>query len=116
MFSQCMKIKLLPSLREKKRYIHFNIVSEKSFLKNELVGAVESSCKNFLGELNYGKAGVNVVTNLVKGKSGVVRVNSKYVDHVKTSLMLIKKINGERVLFKNAKVSGVLNKLKGEGI
>jgi|SRR3989344_2784452 len=108
-----MKIKLLPSLREKKRYIAFNIISEKNLSKNSVVKAVQISCRSFLGELNYGKAGINVVDNLTNSKKGIVRVNNKYIDHVKASLILIKKVDGEKVIFKNVKSSGVLNKLKG---
>jgi len=108
-----MKIKLLPSLREKKRYILFNLVSEKSIPKRDLIKAIENSCKRFLGELNYGKAGVSVVSDLTDNQRGVVRVNTKFLDHVKASLILTKKINGEKVIFKNTKSSGILNKLKG---
>jgi|ETNmetMinimDraft_2_1059921.scaffolds.fasta_scaffold213798_1 ribonuclease P/MRP protein subunit POP5 len=107
-----MKVKLLPSLKEKKRYIAFNLSSEGKIAKKDIINSVNVSCKNFMGELSYGEAGVRVIDNLVDGNKGVVRVNSKYVDITKASLMLIKKINNQKVLFKNVKVSGVLNKVK----
>ena len=107
-----MKIKLLPSLKEKKRYIAFKVTSERNIPKNSVIKAIQASCRVFLGELNYGKAGVSVVENLTDNKKGVVRVNNKFIDHVKTSMILIKKIDGERVTFRNVKSSGVLNKLK----
>ncbi|MAG45510.1 MAG: hypothetical protein CMH63_01920 [Nanoarchaeota archaeon] len=107
-----MKVKLLPSLKEKKRYIAFNLSSEGKIAKKDIINSVNNSCKRFMGELSYGEAGVRVIDKLVEGNKGVVRVNSKYVDITKTSLMLIKKINNQRVLFKNVKVSGILNKVK----
>lgn len=106
-----MKVKLLPSLKEKKRYVAFNWASEGKVARREIIKAVEQACEEFMGLLNYGRAGVRVVEDLVEGKKGVVRVGSKYVDSVKGALMLIKKINNQRVAFKNVKVSGVLNKL-----
>ena len=60
-----------------------------------------------------GKAGVMVVNDTVNGKKGVVRVNSKSVDLVKTSLIMIKEINNNKVIFKNVKTSGALKKANG---
>lgn len=110
-----MKVKLLPSLEEKKRYIAFSVISEKGLNRKEVANTIEKSCKEFLGELNYGKAGVMIVEDQLNSNNGVIRVNSKYIDHVKSSLILAKEVNGNRVIFKNNKVSGVLNKVKRGG-
>ncbi|MBS3151541.1 hypothetical protein J4443_04135 [Candidatus Woesearchaeota archaeon] len=108
--------RLLSSLKEKKRYIAFEIDSEARFAKEEIIKAVDASCRGFMGEYEYGKAGVMVVNDSVneKMKNGVVRVNSKYVDLAKVSLMMIKEINDNKVIFKNVKTSGVLNKVKNK--
>ena len=83
-----------------------------NFTSKDIIDGIRNSCKKFMGELSYGKAGVRVLGELTDGKKGVVRVNNKYVDQVKGSLSLIKSIRKERVIFKNVKVSGVLNKVK----
>ena len=49
-------MKLLPSLRQKKRYVVFEIKSDKSFSLSEVREAVESSLARFLGELGIAKA------------------------------------------------------------
>lgn len=104
--------RLLSSLKEKKRYIAFEIDGECGFAKDDIIKAVDTSCKSFMGEYGYGKANVMVVDDAVNGKKGVVRANSKYVDLVKTSLMMIKEINNNKVIFKNVKTSGSLMKVK----
>jgi len=106
---------LLPSLKEKKRYIAFNVISDKNLNQDDIRGAIYSNCKSFIGNLNYSKAGISILSELGNNKKGVIRVNNKYTDHVKTSLMMIKDINGNKVIFKSTKVSGVLKNLKKGG-
>ena len=107
--------RLLSSLKEKKRYIAFEVDSDSEFAKDEIVKAVDGSCRDFMGEYGYGKAGVMVVNDTVSGKRGVVRVDSKYVDLVKTSLMMIKEINNNQVVLRNVRTSGTLRKVKQKG-
>ena len=107
--------KFLSSLKEKKRYIAFEIDSESGFAKDEVVKAVDTSCRNFMGEYGYGKAGVMVVSDTINGKKGVVRVDSKYVDLVKVSLMMIKEINNNNVVFRSVRTSGAIGKVKPKG-
>ena len=105
--------RLLSSLREKKRYIAFEIDGESGFSRDEIIKAVDTGCRDFMGVYGCGKAGVMVVNDTVNGKKGVVRVNSKSVDLVKTSLIMIKEINNNKVIFKNVKTSGALKKANG---
>ncbi len=107
--------RLIPSLREKKRYIAFEIDSEHGLDRSNVINAVDISCRNFLGEYGYGKAGVMIVNDAFNDKKGVVRVNSKYVDLVKVSLMTIKEINNNKVALRNVRTSGMLGKVNQNG-
>ena len=90
-----IKIKpLLPSLREKPRYIKYK--TEKMLSKD----CIYNGIKQFLGELGMAKAGVKMMDN------NIIRTNSKYVDEVKSALLLIKGLN-------ITNVSGLLNKIGG---
>ncbi len=92
-----IKIKpILPSLREKPRYIVYKTSNK------ETNRDIYSSIKQFLGELGMARAGVQVMDN------NIVRTNSKYMDEVKSALLLIKGLNILRV-------SGLLNKAKKIG-
>src|SRR3989344_9345224 len=101
---------ILPSLREDKRYIVFEVLSEdkiKDFknIRTDVVNGIQ----NFLGQLETSKAGVMLLKDLwFKDKQkGIISVNSKYVDKVKTSLMLIKKLGGKDVILNNIAVSEI---------
>lgn len=102
--------KLLPSLKEKKRYIAFNVLSDKILNKEDVERSIYNNCKSFIGEMNYAKAGVNIIPEFLMANKGIIRVNNKFVDHVKSSLMMIKEINNEKVIIRSIGVSGILNK------
>ncbi len=107
---------MLPSLREKKRYLVFEILPENKEVKItsffDVNRAVWDACLAFLGELGTSKAGIMLLKDKwdAKKQRGIVRVDRKYVDHVKTSLALVKKVNGEKALIRCIGVSGVLGK------
>jgi len=97
---------LLPSLKEKKRYLAFDVISDSKISNSEINKVVRKRTLAFMGELNYGKAGVKFVSDRI------IKVNNKFVDHLKSSLMLINEIDSKKVIFKTNKVSGILRKLK----
>ena len=106
---------ILPSLKEKKRYLVFEILAIdkiKDFknIKNEIFSGIQS----FLGQLDYGKSGVMFLKDLwfKEKQKGILSVNSKYVDKVKMGLILIKKLEGKDVILNIISVSGILNKAK----
>ena len=106
--------RLSPSLREKKRYIAFEIESDNRLDKKEIINAVDSSCRSFIGEFNYGRAGVTILDETISNNKGIVRVGNKYLDLVKAGMMMIRKINGKNTVFRNVNVSGSIGKSKNK--
>jgi ribonuclease P/MRP protein subunit POP5 len=104
---------LLPSLREKKRYIAFEVISENIISDfNSVSNTIQGSVHEFIGRLGEEEAGmifINDKWNEVKQR-GLVRVNNKYTDHIRASLALIKDINGQKVIVRSLGVSGILKK------
>lgn len=100
---------LLPSLKERKHYILFKVKSTKQRNKKEISDIVTKACLSFLGEFGYSKAGVTFLKETwnQKEQKGIIAVNSKWVNHVKVALSLIKKAKIETL-----KTSGLLNKVK----
>ncbi len=88
--------KLLPSQREKKRYLLIET--------RETSKTLEDVILKFLGELGYAKASPLVVEK--KDKNIVLAVNRKYVDDVVTALLL----SGKDMKVKLK--SGTLKKIK----
>ena len=90
-----IKIKhILPSLREKPRYIKYKSDKNKEYIYDNI--------KRFIGELGIARAGVKMMEN------NIIRTNTKHLDEVKSSLVLIKGLDV-------VNVSGLLNKAKKIG-
>ncbi len=105
---------LLPTLKERKRYILFQVISTKEFEKDNISQAVHDACLRFLGELGMAKAGIQFLPESwnKKTQTGIIRVEHNYVDHVKASLATLQEIGGQRATFSCVKVSGAIDKVK----
>ncbi len=107
------KIRLLPSLKEKKRYISYKILSDKKINAKTAKNAVNSYLVKFLGELDYGKAGIMIVEQ--NDDFGIIKTGHMHVNEVKTALALINEIDNNIVNVRSTYVSGVLNKARKRG-
>lgn len=104
---------VLPSLREKKRYLVFEIISKEKITDISLVSnTIWHYSMQFLGQLGVAKAGLIVLDNKwdPELQRGIIKVGHKHVDAVKASLMLADKIDNKDVIFRSLGVSGILNK------
>ena len=104
---------VLPSLREKKRYIVFEVVSKEKISDAALVSnAIWSASLQFLGQLGTAKAGLMVLNNKWDAhlQRGIMKVSNKHVDAVKAALMFANKVNNTDVIFRSLGVSGILRK------
>ncbi len=109
-----MKIKpLLPSQREKKRYLVFEIISKNKVKPlSEITNAVWNSILSFVGQAGAAKAGITVLQDKYDSsrQRGMIRVSHKMLDTLKAALTLIKEINKEPVIFRSIGTSGILKK------
>ncbi len=104
---------LIPSLREKKRYIVFEIVSKTPVKLLELVSeAVQNSVLSFIGTKGTAKTGLMMLKDRfdMPKQTGIIKVNNKYVNDLKAALALIKEIGGQDAIIRSRGVSGVLGK------
>ena len=108
-----MNTPLLPSLREKIRYLAFEVISKRKIRDfSSASRAIGNACLRFLGELEGGKAGINILPEKYNSEkqTGLIRVQNKYTDHLKAALMFVKEIDGEEVIVRSTGVSGILKK------
>src|SRR3989339_775102 len=94
--------KIMPSLREKNRYIAYTIKTSKA-MYDEIVRK--------LGELEAAKASLLILDDFKEGK-GIIKVNNKYKDKVISALMLINELEGSNVNIETQGVSGTIKKLR----
>jgi len=112
-----MKIKpLLPSNREKKRYLVFELITKNKLKKiatfSQISNSIWNAILSFAGQTGAGRAGITVIHDKYNAdkQKGMIRVNNKMLDTLKASLILIKEINKEPVIVRSIGTSGILKK------
>ncbi|MAH32784.1 hypothetical protein CL615_00150 [archaeon] len=108
------KIKpLLPSLRERKRYLAYEVMSKYKF--NDAVHVnkvILDAAKEFLGSMGMANAGILALNDKwdKELQRGLLRVNNKHVNNLKASLIFVKNIDGKEAIIKSVGASGILKK------
>ncbi|MBI2660006.1 ribonuclease P protein component 2 [Candidatus Woesearchaeota archaeon] len=108
---------VLPSLREKKRYLAFEVISTEKIKDADLVSdAIMDASLKFLGQIGVAKAGLMVLNNKwdAQTQRGIMKVGHKHVDGVKASLIFASKINNKDAIFRSLGVSGILRKAESK--
>lgn len=103
--------KFLPStLREKSRYIAYQVVSENKLIFPDLNSAMWNSMLNFLGELESAKARIWIMKDTYneEKQTGTIKCAHDFVEHLRSALILIQRIGDVRVAIKILGVSGTM--------
>ena len=101
-------MKLLPTLKQKKRYIVFEIISETKFLAEDIKEEVDKALLLFLGQLGLSKSSPLLIKT--KGNKFILKINHQYTDECKSALLLIKKIKNKPIIIKSIITSGTIKK------
>jgi len=106
---------LIPTLREKNRYIAFEILSRGKISEVTPVSReIWRQTLQLLGEAETAQAGIWVLPDTwhAAEQRGILKVNVKYVDQVKASLALITSIDNQETIVRATMVSGILRKAR----
>ncbi|MBI4983266.1 ribonuclease P protein component 2 [Candidatus Woesearchaeota archaeon] len=105
-------MKLLPSLRQKKRYVVFEVVSTHKFSLAEIKAMAEEAWLGFLGQLGTARATPMIIEEKYNPETQrfMVKVNHNFVDELKAALTLSKSIKNTPVIVKSIVVSGTIKK------
>jgi RNase P/RNase MRP subunit POP5 len=105
-----MRVRRLPSMRDKKRYVVFRVISDERVDYAAVRDALWNSMTHWIGEAGLARAGVKIVKNLwnQSGQTGFVQASPKYVDQVKVAMGLIHQIGDQRVILQSLRVSGTI--------
>ena len=102
--------KILPSLRERKRYMVFEIIGRKRIEPEAAMKEIYGCIVSFIGELELSKAALWMLRDKWAGNKGVIRLNRQSVAKVKAALCLVDKIGKANVMIRTLGVSGMLNR------
>ena len=103
------KLKLKPTLKEKRHYLIIELISKEKLNDQDVKNKIESAIRHFIGSLGLASAGPLFVKIKNSGEKYLVTLSvlTKYVDYVKASLTLFK---DKTVFMKCIGVSGTINK------
>ncbi|AKB61942.1 MAG: Rpp14/Pop5 family protein [Methanosarcina mazei] len=111
--------RLLPSLRAKKRYLAFELISEEPASRSDIVKEVMSSASSLLGDVITSDCDIRVL-GFENGK-GIIQCSHTKVKQTRASLAALTRINGKRATLHVLGVSGTVKRatekfLQDEGV
>jgi len=104
---------LIPSLREKKRYVVYEAISNGNYSFKELKSSILEGFRDMFGLDGLSRAGLEFI-DFKEGK-GIIRVSSKGLDNLKAVFCIVRKINKHDAVLRSLGVSGMLKKVKSYG-
>ncbi|MBD3261667.1 MAG: ribonuclease P [Candidatus Altiarchaeales archaeon] len=113
MFGWFSMPKLLPkTLRERNRYIAFEVVSNQRPSRRDLVSSLWYYHLRLWGEYGASRSSLWLMDWDKEKARGIIKVNHKSVDDVRATLALTSKIDRDDALIHVLKVSGTLKKAR----
>ncbi len=110
-----MKLKILPpTLRNDKRYLSFEAISEIPLNRDDVISLVWEASLNFHGECKTSKFDLWIMKvwkieskdiNVIKG---IIQCNRDEVSSVRAAVLLIAKFKGRKVVFHTLGISGTI--------
>jgi len=105
---------LPPSLRGRKRYIAYHIISQEKILFQDLINTIWHSLLNLLGELGTSETDLWIIKDSYdeNKQMGILRCSHTSVEQLRAALALIDRIGDIRVIVKVLGVSGSIKATK----
>lgn len=100
--------RLLPSLRAKKRYLAFELVSEGQVSRSDLVKEVMSSASSLLGDVTASKCDIRVLG--FEDCKGIIQCSHTKVKETRASLATLTRVGGKRATLHVLGTSGTVKK------
>ncbi|WNY28275.1 hypothetical protein MmiEs2_04590 [Methanimicrococcus stummii] len=97
---------LLPTLRNRKRYIAVEIISDAPVQRNAFIGAVSQTGCAVLGDVGFAGCGISVLG--FENNIGIVKCKHDSVSETIGALAFISAIDNQRVIVRTIGVSGTV--------
>ncbi|MFO7710988.1 MAG: Rpp14/Pop5 family protein [Candidatus Woesearchaeota archaeon] len=104
--------RLSPTLREKKRYLVFKIVSKEPLadISRDLMKGLQQQ----LGAFGLARAGISILPDMYQKQVGILRISNAMLDEGRAALACISSLNRIPVVIHTIGVSGILKKAKSK--
>ncbi|MCZ7356497.1 MAG: ribonuclease P [Candidatus Methanoperedens sp.] len=99
-------MKTLPVLRDKKRYLAFEVASEQEITRQELVGEISNSMRSLFGDA--GCSEINFGLMSFGGIYGIIRCSKENTEKTRAALACINKVRGFRISILVLGISGTI--------
>ncbi|WP_292391091.1 Rpp14/Pop5 family protein [Methanosarcina sp. UBA5] len=100
--------RLLPSLRAKKRYLAFELISEMPVSRSDLVKEVMSSASSLLGDVTASECDIKVLG--FEDSKGIIQCSHTKVKETRASLATLIRVNGKRATVHILGTSGTIKR------
>jgi len=108
-----MKQKLLKSsLREKKRYLVYSVMSEAKLNYKDIKEEIIKKFIDYFGNFSFSRANLKFLE--FENNTGIIKLNNKYLDQLRATFCLVRKINKEDAIVRSLGVSGMINRAKSK--
>ncbi len=105
---------LLPSLREKKRYLVYEVLSDQDFGAKDVSDSIRDGFSSVFGVKGLSDAGLIFPKDSFdsESKRGIVRVSDTSLDELRSSFVFISDIKGKKAIVRSVIASGMIGKAK----
>jgi len=101
--------RLLPSLRAKKRYLAFELISEEPASRGDVVKEVMSSASSLLGDVTASECDIKVLG--FEDWKGIIQCSHTRVKETRAALSALTRINGKRATLHILGSSGTVKRV-----
>jgi ribonuclease P/MRP protein subunit POP5 len=101
--------RLLPSLRSKKRYLAFELISEGPASRSDMVKEVMSSASSLLGDVTASECDIKVLG--FEDWKGIIQCSHTKVKETRATLAALTRVNGKRATLHILGTSGTVKRV-----
>jgi len=103
---------LKPTLREKNRYVAFELSSDRKCVRDDVVKAVWSTTLRFLGESRASEMSLWIMDWEDATQRGILKVNHKSIKDLRCGLSMLASVGGAPASVRVLSVSGTLKSVR----
>ncbi|MFH1125513.1 MAG: Rpp14/Pop5 family protein [Candidatus Altiarchaeota archaeon] len=104
---------LKPTLRERNRYVAFELTCNRRCTRDEVVKAIWNSVVGFLGQMKAGKMSLWVMDWSDSRQSGILKVDHKSIKDLRVGITALSRVGESEASVNVLGVSGTLKKARG---